>query len=293
MALQELATRIEKRFNANELKDLFFKLNIDYDDLPGTTRKDKIRELVQFCERHDRLNDLVSLCKTLRPNELWHCDKSRNQNKSDPDQPSKSKHVQLKRFVIIGTIVILLIVLLFSSAQDVLNQINIQVSPSYVPPEMFVPQPVPREMIEHDPCQITSSYSFVNNEEEENRVKSVVQAELTAFGERDTLTLESLWLPNAIVINNQGTIFDHTDNLVFIGWENIMLFHYRGLWTRISEGTHKVEARNLMVIIKDAKATATHDGITIDGELGKDLTTYTLVRLDTDWKICRLEYGSK
>lgn len=71
MKLQELANRIEQRFNTNELHDLCFKLNIDYDNLPGSTRKDKVRELVKFCNRHGKLDELISLCKALRPNETW------------------------------------------------------------------------------------------------------------------------------------------------------------------------------------------------------------------------------
>lgn len=33
MKLQELAGRIERGFSTSELRDLFFQLNIDYDDL--------------------------------------------------------------------------------------------------------------------------------------------------------------------------------------------------------------------------------------------------------------------
>lgn len=76
MNLQELAGKIERRFSVTELNDLFFQLSIEYDDLPGSTRKDKIRELVQFCDRHDRLDELVNICKIIRPNETWEFTKS-------------------------------------------------------------------------------------------------------------------------------------------------------------------------------------------------------------------------
>lgn len=71
MNLKELALKIEERFSTDELKDLFFRLSIGFDDLPGTTRKAKIRELVEYCNRHSKLEELISICKELRPIESW------------------------------------------------------------------------------------------------------------------------------------------------------------------------------------------------------------------------------
>ena len=71
MNLQELVNKIKERFSVVELKELFFRLTVDYEDLPGTTRQEKIIELVKYCERHDKLEILVNHCSELRPHVKW------------------------------------------------------------------------------------------------------------------------------------------------------------------------------------------------------------------------------
>lgn len=56
-----------KYFDDGELRDLCFDLDIRYDDLAGAGKKDKARELVAFCERHDRTADLIGAILRLRP----------------------------------------------------------------------------------------------------------------------------------------------------------------------------------------------------------------------------------
>lgn len=55
-------------FNEDELRDLCFDLNIDYENLPGAGKAGKARELVAFAERHSRFQELVSHTHLLRPN---------------------------------------------------------------------------------------------------------------------------------------------------------------------------------------------------------------------------------
>jgi hypothetical protein len=43
---------IESRYNDSELRQLCFRMGVNYEDLGGTGRADKIRELVMYCERH-------------------------------------------------------------------------------------------------------------------------------------------------------------------------------------------------------------------------------------------------
>ena len=43
---------IEARHNDSELRQLCFRMGVNYEDLGGTGRADKIRELVMYCERH-------------------------------------------------------------------------------------------------------------------------------------------------------------------------------------------------------------------------------------------------
>ena len=45
-------------FNLDELKQLCFDLDVEYDNLPGETKSAKTRELVQLMGRHTRLEAL-------------------------------------------------------------------------------------------------------------------------------------------------------------------------------------------------------------------------------------------
>jgi hypothetical protein len=54
-------------FNDNQLRDLYFELDVDYDSLPGRGKRDKAREIVAFCNRQKRFDRLVELCQKKRP----------------------------------------------------------------------------------------------------------------------------------------------------------------------------------------------------------------------------------
>lgn len=54
-------------FGEEDLRDLAFELAIEYDDLPGATRKDKARELVVYCHRRGRLAELKQATLQRRP----------------------------------------------------------------------------------------------------------------------------------------------------------------------------------------------------------------------------------
>jgi len=63
---QKLRQFIALYFNDSELRDLYFELDIDYDSLPGEGKRDKARELVAFCGRHDKFRPLAALCQEQR-----------------------------------------------------------------------------------------------------------------------------------------------------------------------------------------------------------------------------------
>lgn len=71
MNKQELCRLIWEKFDEGELSSLCKALGIDYEDLPGKTRKVKAEELVFFCDRHDRLIDLHDYLKKERPTYNW------------------------------------------------------------------------------------------------------------------------------------------------------------------------------------------------------------------------------
>lgn len=58
-------------FNEDEFRDLCFVLRLDYDDLSGTNRSSRARELVNLCERDGRLDELLTEAERLRPRTDW------------------------------------------------------------------------------------------------------------------------------------------------------------------------------------------------------------------------------
>jgi len=54
----QLRQSLIESFDDNELRDLCFDLRIDYESLPGEGKSAKARELVTYCERHKRLDEL-------------------------------------------------------------------------------------------------------------------------------------------------------------------------------------------------------------------------------------------
>ena len=68
--LVALRQALSNLFDEGELRDLVFDLAIDYDSLPGAAKKDKARELVAFCRRHDQLDELKLAILQRRPDAL-------------------------------------------------------------------------------------------------------------------------------------------------------------------------------------------------------------------------------
>ena len=58
-------------YDVEELRTLCFQLGIAYDDLPGTTKSGRARELLLFLQRRQRLPELVDRGKRERPEIPW------------------------------------------------------------------------------------------------------------------------------------------------------------------------------------------------------------------------------
>ena len=71
MQKSELLTKLKANFNDSELREICLELEINYEDLSGTSRADKARELILYLERRQRLSELVEICHRLRPNTIW------------------------------------------------------------------------------------------------------------------------------------------------------------------------------------------------------------------------------
>jgi tetratricopeptide (TPR) repeat protein len=54
-------------FNDKELRELYFGVDVDYDSLPGHGKQEKAVEIVAFCSRHKKFDQLARLCRDKRP----------------------------------------------------------------------------------------------------------------------------------------------------------------------------------------------------------------------------------
>ena len=70
--LKKLRDNVKLSFSESDLKDLCFDLDIDYDDLPDSSRKDKIREVILYLKRRKRIPEFIQICRDKRPHTHWH-----------------------------------------------------------------------------------------------------------------------------------------------------------------------------------------------------------------------------
>ncbi len=73
-------------FDQEELQLLCFDLNVEYEDMPGETRRAKAQKIVEYFSRQGRLADLINYCICQRPNYTW-----------PSDQVLESESVQIVR----------------------------------------------------------------------------------------------------------------------------------------------------------------------------------------------------
>lgn len=59
------------RFSDDELRTLCFDLGLDYDLLPGEGKGGKARELLRYLDRRDRIDELIEVGQTMRPDVPW------------------------------------------------------------------------------------------------------------------------------------------------------------------------------------------------------------------------------
>lgn len=65
--LPRLRDLLVNSFSLSELRDLCFDLNIDFEDLPGGTRRMKVIELIGYLQRRGRLEELIRQVQLRRP----------------------------------------------------------------------------------------------------------------------------------------------------------------------------------------------------------------------------------
>lgn len=62
---------VSESFNRVEIRELCFDFNIEYDDLPGESRSEKVFELVSYFQRRNTLDVFIEWCQKLRPKVQW------------------------------------------------------------------------------------------------------------------------------------------------------------------------------------------------------------------------------
>ncbi|HRQ38317.1 MAG TPA: hypothetical protein PLD25_10420 [Chloroflexota bacterium] len=67
---RQLRAIIDATFNDEDFRSLCFDLGISYEDLKGTGKKEKVAEIVRYCSRHKRIQDLIDYLLQARPNYL-------------------------------------------------------------------------------------------------------------------------------------------------------------------------------------------------------------------------------
>ena len=69
--LAKLADQIAAHYNLSELEELCFELDINFENLEGTTLNDKARALVLYCRRRQLLPGLLASLHQQRPDVSW------------------------------------------------------------------------------------------------------------------------------------------------------------------------------------------------------------------------------
>lgn len=62
---------LHHHFNVSELHDLCLDNGVDYDNLPGETKQDKVRELVAYFQRRGSVRQLLISSRQRRPQAPW------------------------------------------------------------------------------------------------------------------------------------------------------------------------------------------------------------------------------
>ncbi len=121
------------------------------------------------------------------------------------------------------------------------------------------------------------------------QVRTVILNEVNGAMTEDLALLKSLYAPNAVIIDHNGTPDDSSDDTTWQGWANIE----RRYLEFFSAGHSSLELVDLSIQVNGDQATATHQGAILDGTLYEDTGIYTLEKSNEQWLITRLEYGHK
>jgi ketosteroid isomerase-like protein len=164
------------------------------------------------------------------------------------------------------------------------NQANATATlPAVQPPAMATPTPVtvaPQPTVIVPPAAAAPDIELVRN---------VIQAEVNAAANRDLAMLESLYAPDAVIVDRSGTPDAVGDDNVWRGWVNIQ----RRYEAFFSSDVSSIVLVELSVQVNGDEAVAVHQGALLDGVYFPDNGIYTMRKVNGQWFITQLEYGNR
>jgi hypothetical protein len=107
-----LREALNTHYNDDELRTLCADLGVDYDNLAGGTKQSKVRELVDYLRRRERVYDLIEVVSKQRPDVNWY-----KLAKPQPEQQrtpysSSQKWLVISAVAISSVLIVILVVLL-------------------------------------------------------------------------------------------------------------------------------------------------------------------------------------
>ncbi len=62
---------LNQHFGLEDLQNLCFSIDVDFEELAGSSKSGRVRELILYCQRRGMLDQLLMACEAERPNVDW------------------------------------------------------------------------------------------------------------------------------------------------------------------------------------------------------------------------------
>lgn len=121
------------------------------------------------------------------------------------------------------------------------------------------------------------------------QARNVILTEVNGTVAQDLSLLRSLYTPDAIIVDRNGTPDDPSDDTTWRGLANIE----RRYQAFFSSGVSSLTLVDLSIQVNGDQAIGTHQGVVLDGTLYPDQGVYTLEKIGGRWLITQLEYGNQ
>ncbi len=131
----------------------------------------------------------------------------------------------------------------------------------------------------------TTSFSLSDVDQIQTTINNEIRGAVT----QDLALLQSIYAPDAVIIDRAGTPENFADDTTWQSWPNIA----RRYQAFFSSGISSISLVAAAVQIEGDRAMVTHKGTIMDGILYPDYAVYTLEKRNGQWLITGLEYGNQ